>query len=53
MGLDACRSMLAANIGACGLTGMRFNACGLVLATEISAYGSTKYMLVGFDSYGG
>ena len=53
-GLDACGSMLAAEIGACGSTGMGFYACGsvLALAVEIDACGSTESVLVGFDSCG-
>ena len=30
MGLDACGSVSAVEIGTCGLTRMGFNACGLV-----------------------
>ena len=52
MGLDACESMLVAEISACESTGMGFDACGLVLAAEIDACGSTESMLVGFDSCG-
>ena len=52
MGLDACESVLAAEIGACGLMRMGFDACGSVLAVEIGACGSTESMLVGFDSCG-
>ncbi|KAF3959976.1 hypothetical protein CMV_015266 [Castanea mollissima] len=53
MGLDACKSVLAAKIGACGSTGMGFGACGSVqLAVEIGVCGSTKSVLVGFDSCG-
>ena len=50
MGLDACESVLAAKIGACGSAGMGFDACGSVLAAEIGACGSTESALVGFDS---
>ena len=52
MGLDACESVLAAEIDASRSTGMGFDACGSVLAMEISACGSTESMLVGFDSCG-
>ena len=52
MGLDACESVLAAKIGACGSAGMGFDACGSVLAAEIGACGSTESVLVGFDSCG-
>ena len=52
MGLDACGSMLAAEIGACGSTGMGFDACGSVLTAEIDTCGSTEFVLVGFDSCG-
>ena len=50
MGLDACESVWAAKIGACGSTGMGFVDCGSVLAAEIGACGSTESVLVGFDS---
>ena len=52
MGLDACGSMLAAEIGACGSTGMGFDACGSVLTAEIDTCGSMEFVLVGFDSCG-
>ena len=38
MGLDACELVLA-KIGACGSTGMGFDACGSVLAAEIGVGG--------------
>ena len=53
MGLDACESMLVAEIGANGSMGMGFDACGSMLAVEIGTCGSTKSVLVGFDSCGG
>ena len=37
---------------ACGSTKMCFDAGGSMLAAKISAYGSTKSVLVGFDSCG-
>ena len=40
--------MLAAEISACGSTGMGFDACGLVLAAEIGACGSTESTGCGF-----
>ena len=52
MGLDAWGLALVAKIGACGLTGMGFNACRSVLVVEIIASGSTESVLVGFDSCG-
>ena len=52
IGLDACGSVLAAEISACGSTGMGFDACGLVLVAKISAYVLTKSMLMGFNSCG-
>ena len=52
MGLDACESVLAAEIDASRSTGMGFDACGSVLAMEISACGSTESVLVDFDSCG-
>ena len=52
MGLDACGSMLAAEIGTCGSAGLGFDACGSVLVVEIDACGLTKSVLVGFDSCG-
>ena len=52
MGLDARELVLAAEISACGSTGMGFDACGSVLAAEIGACGSTESVLVGFDSCG-
>ena len=39
MGLDACGSVLAAEIDACGSTGMGFDACGSILKMEICACG--------------
>ena len=41
MSLDACGSVLAAEIRACGSTRMSFDACRSVLAVEIDAYGLT------------
>ena len=52
MGLDACGSVLAAEISACGSMGMGFDASGSVLAVEIGACGSMESVLVGFDSCG-
>ena len=52
MGLDACESMLVAEIGANGSMGMGFDACGSMLVAEIDAYGSTESALMGFDSCG-
>ena len=52
MGLDACGSVLAAEIGACGSMGMGFDACGSMLVAEIDAYGLTESALMGFDSCG-
>ena len=37
MGLDACGSVLAAEISACGSTRMSFDAYGSVLVAEIGA----------------
>ena len=53
MGLDACESVLAAEIDASRSTGMGFDACGLVLAAKIGAYGLMESVLLGFDSCGG
>ena len=52
MGLDACETVLAVEIGACGSTRMGFDACGLVLAAKIDACGSMESVLLGFDSCG-
>ena len=52
MGLNACGSVLAAEISACGSTGMGFDACGSMLVAEIDACGLTDFVLVGFDSCG-
>ena len=52
MGLDACESMLVAEISANGSMGMGFDACGSMLTAEISTCGSTESVLVGFDSCG-
>ena len=52
MGLNACGSMLAAKISACGSTGMGFDACGSMLVAKIDACGLTDFVLVGFDSCG-
>ena len=47
MDLDACGSMQAAKIDACGSMEMGFDTCGSVLVAEIGACGSTKSMFVG------
>ena len=53
MGLDACGSVLAAEIGACGSTGMGFDACGSVLPMEIGACGLTGTSLCMYICYCG